>query len=199
MENAIKIKCPSCKAVLSVRNTPGIEKKNVTCPLCKKTYPFSEFSRPKVAAPSRSRQPAGEAAWRPAASDSYEDRTRIETTDFKLGQLILVGTGIRYQLKPRMNTVGRKNSSKPANFQIDTGESKLMSRCHLMINVEKDENRGYVHYLSLGKANVNPTTVNGNVLTFGIDSVILHHGDVIELPDATLRFEMPDEDATEIR
>lgn len=45
MDEIIQIKCPFCGAVLSVKNIPDIESKNVTCPICKHKYPFSQFKR----------------------------------------------------------------------------------------------------------------------------------------------------------
>lgn len=191
MENAIRIKCPSCGAVLTVKNTPGIERKNVTCPICKKTHPFVDFSRVSGAAPHKTRQSN--------IPDSAEESTRIETLNFNIGRLAIEGTDIKYQMKPGRNIVGRRSRNSVADFQIDTGEERAMSRQHLLIEVKKEPNRGFVHYMSLCRANINPTTINGSPMTFGIDCVILHTGDVIKLPGATLRFEMPDEDATQIR
>ena len=45
MDEIIQIKCPFDGAVLSVKNQPGIESKNVTCPICKHKYPFTQFKR----------------------------------------------------------------------------------------------------------------------------------------------------------
>lgn len=193
MDNAIRIKCPSCGAVLTVRNTPGIEKKKVTCPICKKTHPFVDFTN--ASDPSTLRRPANKLN----IPDSVEESTKIETSNFSIGRLAIEGTSIKYQMKPGRNIVGRRSRNSIADFQIDTGEERSMSRQHLLVEVKKVPNRGFVHYMSLCRANVNPTTINGCPMTFGIDCVILHNGDVIKLPGATLRFEIPDEDATEIR
>ena len=43
MNKLIKIKCPSCGSTLAAKNTPGLEKKVVTCPVCKQKNPFNNF------------------------------------------------------------------------------------------------------------------------------------------------------------
>ena len=45
MDEIIQIKCPFDGAILSVKNQPGIETKNVTCPACKHKYPFTQYIR----------------------------------------------------------------------------------------------------------------------------------------------------------
>lgn len=45
MDDIIQIRCPFCRAILSVKNQPKIESKNVTCPVCKHKYPFPQFKR----------------------------------------------------------------------------------------------------------------------------------------------------------
>ena len=52
------------------------------------------------------------------------------------------------------------------------------------------------HYLSLYKEKVNKTFVGNEPLVYG-DCIILNHGDIIKLPDADLRFEIPNEDDTD--
>lgn len=42
-ESKLIIKCPFCGTPLSVKNIPGIEKKNLTCPVCKCKAPFTSF------------------------------------------------------------------------------------------------------------------------------------------------------------
>ncbi len=45
MDNLIKIKCPWCSAVLTVKDFEGIESKSVTCPVCKQKSPFTKFKK----------------------------------------------------------------------------------------------------------------------------------------------------------
>ena len=45
MDDIVKIKCPYCGSVLSVKNQIGIESKSVTCPICKQKSPFMDFKK----------------------------------------------------------------------------------------------------------------------------------------------------------
>ena len=71
-----------------------------------------------------------------------------------------------------------------------------MSREHIVIEIKKVPAKGFVHYLSLYKEKVNKTFVGNEPLVYG-DCIILNHGDIIKLPDADLRFEIPNEDDTD--
>lgn len=199
MNEIIQIKCPFCGAVLSVKNIPDIDKKNVTCPICKQTNRFVNY---KLITPNAigGTKPSGNEVYN--SQRSYESSSNEETQygpmNFTIGRLKLHGSNISYQLKPGKNEVGRKSKNSLVDFQIDTGESRRMSRNHLVIEVVKENHKGYVHYVSLSKENVNPTTVNGNPMCYGVDKVILNNGAIIKLPDAELRFIIPDEEATEL-
>lgn len=212
MDEIIQIKCPFDGAVLSVKKQPGIESKNVTCPVCKHKYPFSQFK--VVVKNANNEDSKTEYPNRPSASDdrtSYgngDDNTQYAGKEdgrtvinwernLIVGKLAVIGTGISYQLKPGRNVIGRKASNSTADFQIDTAEKRNMSRDHIVIEVGKVPGKGFVHYLSLYKEKVNETFVGNERLLFG-DRVILHHGDVIKLPDAGLKFEIPDSEATDI-
>ena len=190
MNDIIQIKCPFCGALLSVKALPGIENKSITCPVCKQTNRFTQYMV----------MTAGTAASNGAQSNGFgdDDATQYGPMNFNIGLLRLAGTDVTYQLMPGKNEVGRKSTNSTVDFQIDTGVNRRMSRNHLTIDVVKEPHKGFVHYVSLSKENVNPTTVDGNPLHYGVDKVILHNGAVIRLPDAELRFEMPDEEATEI-
>ena len=72
-----------------------------------------------------------------------------------------------------------------------------MSREHLVIEIKKIPGKGFVHCASLYKEKVNPTFIGQNKLEYG-DCVILHHRDLIRLPDVEARFEIPDNEATDI-
>ncbi len=199
MNEIIQIKCPFCGAVLSVKNIPDIDKKNVTCPICKQTNRFVNY---KLVTPNTVGAPKvqGNENFHPKRSfdSNSNDATQYGPMNFTIGKLKLQGSDLTYQLKPGKNEVGRKSKNSSVDFQIDTGDSRRMSRNHLVIEVVKENYKGYVHYVSLSKENVNPTTVNGNPMCYGVDKVILNNGAVIKLPDAELIFIIPDEDATEI-
>lgn len=188
MEDIIQIKCPFDGAVLSVRNQPGIETKNVTCPVCGHKYPFSQFRRVKAAAYGQD----------PDTVYPGEEKTATElppAEDFTLGKLLVMGSDVAFQLRPGRNVVGRKASKSAADFQIDTAEGRRMSREHIVVEVKKVPGRGFVHYLSLFKEKVNPTFVGDDPLLYG-DCIVLSHGDILKLPDAFLKFVIPDDEGT---
>ena len=71
-----------------------------------------------------------------------------------------------------------------------------MSREHLVLEVKKVIGKGFVHYASLYKEKVNETMINNELLEYG-DSIVLKSGDKLRLPDATIVFEIPDDEGTE--
>lgn len=195
MDEIIQIKCPFDGAVLSVKNQPGIESKNVTCPICKHKYPFTQFKR---ITPNDGHTPDGvEENTRYSYSDTSGEETNFGQMNFTLGKLKILGGNGSYQLKPGKNIIGRKAQKSEANFQIDTGEKRAMSREHIVIDVKKVPGKGFVHYISLFKEKVNKTYIGNELLVYG-DCIVLAHGDVIKLPDANLKFEIPDDEATDI-
>ena len=175
MDEIIQIKCPFCGSVLSVKTQPGIESKNVGCPVCRHKYPFTHFKCLSGSSPG--------------------DEPPKETLE--LGRLTVDGSGISYRLMPGRNVVGRKAAKSEAGIQIYTADSRAMSREHIVIDVKNVPGKGFVHTLSLYKEKVNPTFIGSEPLVYG-DRIVLTHGDVIRLPDTTLKFELPDEEATEI-
>ena len=199
MNEIIQIKCPFCGAVLSVKNIPEIDKKNVTCPICKQTNRFVNYKHITPDTDGTKKSSSNKVYPSQRGYDNVSnDATQYGPMNFTIGKLHLLGSDLSYQLKPGKNEVGRKSKNSTVDFQIETGESRRMSRNHLVIDVVKENYKGYVHYVSLSKENVNPTTVNGNPMIYGVDKVILNNGAIIKLPDAKLRFEIPDEEATEL-
>ncbi len=194
MEDILKIGCPVCGAVLSVRNQAGLESKSVTCPICKNKSPFTSFKRIADKVEEECTQYPDE--------DRHEKSVENEMTDlnvglnFTLGQLHVVGQHVSFQLKPGRNVIGRRTSGSSSTVQIPC-ESKRMSREHLIIEVKKNPAKGFMHYVSLYKEQVNPTFIGNVKLEYG-DSVVLKDGDIIKLPEVDLRFMVPDEDKTEI-
>lgn len=188
MDEIIQIKCPFDGAILSVKNQPGIETRNVTCPICKNKYPFSSFKR---VAPST-----------PSDDSSTQYPGQDDCTSFApqqnniIGRIVVEDSGRTFQLKPGRNIIGRKGQKSTADFQIDTAEKRAMSREHIVIEVKKMPAKGFVHYISLSKEKVNRTTIGKSQLLYG-DCLILNHGDIINLPDASLRFELPDDEGTQ--
>lgn len=196
MDEIIKIKCPFDGAILSVKNQPGIETKNVTCPICKNKYPFTQFKR--VTAKLYNEDPGTEYPDGAGRPNYNEEKTEIgQQPNFTLGKVTVAGAGRSYQLRPGRNVIGRKAQKSEADFQVDTNGSRSMSREHIVIDVKKVPLKGFVHYVSLYKEKVNKTLIGNESLLYG-DCIVLNHGDIIKLPDATLKFEIPDGEETDI-
>ena len=198
MNEIIQIKCPFDGAILSVKNQPGIENKNVTCPICRNKYPFSRFKRVTGIKddhfPSRINSGMENI---PCNNTEEEYATQLPKMNFTMGQLQDVKTGEVFHLQLGRNIIGRKGTQSLATIQIDTGDSHSMSREHIVIEVKKEKYKGFVHYLTLYKEKVNKSEINGERLLYG-DTIILSHGDKISLPDAELKFELPDDEATRL-
>lgn len=195
MEEIIKIKCPFDGAVLSVKNQPGIETKNVTCPICHNKYPFTKFKRvteEEFPIISRTWQDSEEKTSYAIGKEESSGRHSMNDT---IGNIRVMHDGSTYQLKEGKNVIGRKASKSTADFQVETGDGRSMSREHIVIEVKDVPGKGMVHYISLFKPVVNPTFIGEEPLLYG-DCVILENGDLIRMPDAELKFEIPDPEAT---
>lgn len=202
MNEIIQIKCPFCGAVLSVKDQQGIETKNVTCPVCKHLYPFVKFKKvsPTLAGDeSDTEYPDREehTSYNCKCGQSGREETELNNNhgNFSLGMLKVAGTDISFRLRPGRNIIGRRAQKTGADIQIDTAGKRSMSREHIVIEVKKIPAKGFVHYISLFKEKVNKTFIDGEQLLYG-DCIILNDGALIELPDATLKFEIPDNDNT---
>ena len=169
MEQLIQIK-HRCGALLALKLVPGIEKKNITCPVCHKTEPFSEY---KV---------CGGAAG--VGGPDKEETDMDENTELALAHLDVINGAMRsrYDLKEGRNVIGRMSSSSAGvDLAIDTGSNKHISRKHLIIDVVVNAN-GPVFKVSLSKKEVNNTYVNNELMLYG-DCIYLKPGSCIQLPD----------------
>ena len=199
MDEIIKIKCPYCGAVLSVKNQAGIESKSVTCPICKQKSPFKDFKKiaEKFKDDGEHTQYPGDdekTSYQTSSSDPLTDyRTGL---NFTLGKLKVMPSGPSFQLKPGKNIIGRRATQSTADFQIPMEGSKRLSREHLVIEIKKVQGKGFVHYASLCKQKTNKTFIGNELLEYG-DCMVLNHGDVIKLPDVNVKFEIPDEEGTD--
>ncbi len=177
MEDIIKISCPVCSGVLKVRRTENMESKHVTCPICNKRSLFTAF-RIVIERPEESTQIGN-----------------VNEHNHTVGQLYVPNLNRTFPLNIGRNLIGRKSNASSADIQIPC-ETKRMSREHIIIDV-KDVNGQINHYLSLNKAQVNDTFINNVKLEFG-DKIILKNYDIINLPDIDVRFNLADEDETDI-
>lgn len=170
-DNKIKIRCPNDGSVLMVAYKTGMENAFVTCPVCKRRMPFKQFQ---------------------LVVDAPESHTEYATEGSynRVGALVDESRGNIYKLEQGKNVVGRKAPHSLAGIQLVCPPGNRMSREHLLIEVEGGGDRGYVHYASLNKEKVNDTYVGAVKLEYG-DRVILRDGDIIRLPDVSVKFEIP--------
>lgn len=194
-QNNIHIKCPHCGAVLSVKDEPGLNEKSTTCPVCKQKSRIKDFERIAVGQQERTELPTEV----PGMKKGNEDpRTSVNMGSFTLGKLFIQPNGPTYQLHTGRNIIGRKHDmGEHADFEIQTN-SKRMSRLHLVIEVKKIPDKGFVNYVSLYGQKANATFVGNNRLEVG-DCLVLNVGDIIQLPDQPdikVRFEIPDGEET---
>lgn len=195
MDEIIQIQCPGDGAILSIKRQPGVENKNVTCPVCKQSRPFTQYKTYVPKTEECTEYPGGHGG--AAKYGCGKEETEVAMGNLCLGRLTVVSTGKRYQLRPGRNVIGRKASASEADFQIDTGESRRMSRSHIIINVEKVVGKGYVHQARLFKGRCNATYINSVKMEPG-DCIVLHHCDMLRLPDADVRFEISDGEETDL-
>lgn len=192
--NAVKIKCPCCGAILAVKMQPGIENKKVTCPVCKESSSFKLFKKIAEKKEEHTEYPNQD------EETNYKTKEETETglgLNFTLGKLMIPIKGFpSFQLKIGKNIIGREASASEASCRLPMSDNRRMSREHLVIDVKKVPGKGFVHYASLYKQRVNDTFINNERLEYG-DCIILNHGDLIKLPDITVKFEIPDEEGTE--
>ena len=195
-QRIIKVKCPHCGAILSIRQVDIIGKNNPTikCTICETGSPLREYKTVATRQEDRTQYPGNE------KNIHYheEGRTQIsQGLDFTIGRLRVLPSGPIFQLRIGRHIVGRKSTNPPhADFGIPT-ESRRMSREHLIIDVKKVPEKGIVHYVSLCKQKVNVTYIGQTQLEYG-DRLVLNHGDIIRLPDVDLMFEILNGEETEI-
>lgn len=193
MNEFIQKKCPTCGAILTIKNQGGLDNTTVTCPVCHQTYPFTQM---KELTQQRPPMPPG------GMGGGYQSDPGTQVggggpVNRTVGQLQHLGTGQRFRLNMGQNVIGRQCSSSAATIQINTGMNLRMSRQHLSIIVKTDPLGNIVHECTLCKPQCNDTFINGAKLQYG-DRVILHNGNKITLPDASLVFIIDDGDATQI-
>lgn len=200
MSELIKIRCPFCSSTLSVKPVPGIENKSVTCPVCKRKSPFSDFKRiENMEKPTDYEGFGNKGGGNPdnePGTDLNSGAKDRGADNGNTGQLCVLKSGEIFKLKPGRNIIGRKANSSKSTIQIPTGENHRVSREHLVINVNRVAGQGYMHTISLYKEHVNETLINGTKLQAG-EELPLKHGCRIDLPDLPLRFEIVDEEGTD--
>ena len=167
----------------------NVENKAVTCPICKERSPLVQFKvlGEPVSNPAPQPKPAPQPGQN-SSSTEFDPGTIINLTNTP-GILVRIDESAEdIVLKVGKNVIGRKVSIETnADFMIATPGKNRLSREHLVIEVKQAGNNGFVHNVSLYKEKVNDTYVGTEKLEYG-DCLRLEEGDIIKLPDATLKF-----------
>ena len=194
MDQFIQIKCPYCGTVLKVKQQPGLEKASITCPVCKKKSPFTDFET-VINMDSEETELHGGTKQKQDNGDPTTLYNPLANTS--IGCLV-EKSGRRWALHLGVNTVGRKLQSNPQQVEVPvsdyTGERK-MSRNHAKIEVIQLPNGGVKHVL-YNWQNKNRTYVGGEPIETG-DRIVLNDGMVIKFANIDVRFVIEDSDATQ--
>ncbi|MFI3295392.1 MAG: FHA domain-containing protein [Rikenellaceae bacterium] len=169
-KESLRIKCPNCSAILTIKYIPAIESKSINCPVCKTTNKYQAYrSLEEKAAPDKSKE------------------------QNQIGQLQLLNTEFIYQLKEGLNVIGRKAKTSMANIQIDSSD-RTMSRSHVIVDVCRFTNN-HLHYIS-NSNNTNPTFINGILIEAG-DKMVLKGGEIIKMGNVLVKFVLDSDNETE--
>ena len=169
MDNEIiKITCPKCGSVLSIRAVANINGKRVTCPLCKGQFPLTEFI-------------------------NHDERTTIDNKDDSIiGQLIDLRTNEVFPLAEGTYLVGRKSEGTSARIQI-SDNSKRMSREHFFINLKIQRNGRILGQLLLHNPRVDPVNIGFFTAIYG-RPFLLKNDDIIRIGEKELKLRIFFED-----
>jgi hypothetical protein len=172
----VKIKCPHCQTLLSVKNVAGGAEATVTCPSCQTALRVKFGNRQQASAP------APEPPHRPADD---EGETVIGSGNVSKARFFLKVAGQTYQLTDGVNTIGRQASSSGATIQIATTDHK-MSRHHAEIEVLRYPG-GITRVKIKNWQNKNNTWVNG-VELHDDETLILKNGCRLRMGDTDMIF-----------
>lgn len=170
----IRIKCPNCGAVLSVKNMVGLETKTIPCPICKKPSHFGAYKKADAPMPVG----VGEDCTDLGGETSFREKGLV------VGKLVAMHNKQHYPLCEGVNVIGRKANTSVATIQIVTDDKK-MSRQHAVIEVKKTP-KAYIHRLK-NHQNKNATYINLQLLEDG-DVVVLNGGEHLKMGETVLLF-----------
>ncbi|OAV71000.1 hypothetical protein Barb6_01560 [Bacteroidales bacterium Barb6] len=172
----IPVRCPHCHMGLKVdeKKLPaGI--RLFKCPSCKEAIPISLLTEGDLC----------------VFDSDFSDTVLIRQPNAGTGKIILLTDGDTnvhsFPLHEGMNVIGRKSAASQATIHIDTGD-KSMSREHIRIEVKKDGEQGYKHYLSDNNSK-NRTLCNSNYLGEG-ETIVLNDKDEIVIGHTVLQFSL---------
>ena len=170
----VKIKCPTCGTLLSVKSAGDEPEATVTCPSCKATLRVKFNRQQQDATPAPPRRQPGD-----------EGETVIGKSIAAKASFFLKVAGQSYQLSDGLNTIGRQASSSDATIQIATIDHK-MSRHHAKIEVLRYPT-GVVRVKISNWQNRNPTWVNGVELS-NDETLILNNGCRLKMGNTNMTF-----------
>ena len=188
----MNIICPMCGAPNGIAAAPSNpDKAFVICRSCKEKTPYLRWRQVGESPQPKSQQAQNEGATQYGGGFKVNPKVvREQMAYLKL----LSPAAKRYDLKPGRNVIGRYSASSSADIQIDTADNRHMSREHAVIEVKEVAGK-YMYKFSLCKERINRTLVAGQEVAYG-ESLYLNPGDRLELPDATLVFDVQDADGT---
>lgn len=182
MSPTLKIVCPSCKRTLTIRNTPGVEQKTLTCPVCQFKAPVKTY----INAALNVRVPSAD-----APTEIVTDRKTAASGS----PAVLQAGGRVYRLAPGANTIGRKAQTGTATIQIEG--DPYMSRLQGTLYVEKT---GATYRYTYEEAHAaNHTVIRGTELAEG-DVIAIAPGDALLMGDTSVELcDAPGEECTQIK
>ncbi|MCF0196013.1 MAG: FHA domain-containing protein [Bacteroidaceae bacterium] len=190
MEQQIHIKCPYCGVILKVNPQPGLGNAHITCPVCKRKSPFTDFARLEQKDPKETENTVRRAA-------SGNDPTELPCNRNYTVGCVVERSGKAWQLRVGVNTIGRKLQTPPQQVDIPindyTGERR-MSRNHAKIEVIRLAD-GSVKHVLCNWQNKNRTYIAGEPLEAD-DRIVLHDGAVIRFANIDVRFSIEDSENT---
>jgi pSer/pThr/pTyr-binding forkhead associated (FHA) protein len=174
----VKIKCPNCGSMLSVKNPGNTPEATVTCPNCSAGLRVKFKQQPEEETPPR--RPMGDGG-----------ETVIGQSNVSKARFFLKVAGQTYQLADGVNTIGRQASSSGASIQIATTDHK-MSRHHAEIEVLRYPG-GITRVKVNNWQNKNRTWVNGVELKDD-ETLILKNGCRLKMGDTEMFFVAENDD-----
>lgn len=190
IQNSKTVKCPYCKAILTVKNSKNVEIKIISCPKCGESLKVSFRKRKEpVEAPTYIPQRPKEVNNREtqAGNTGSPYATKIRFRQKEKNNPRLLCNGQFYELESGENIIGRQTDDSLATIQINTNDL-YMSRQHIkiIVNSQKDGVKNFV----LGNyKNMNKTMVNGQVVEKE-DLIRLSDGDVITIGHTEIQFKL---------
>lgn len=184
------VRCPYCKAVLTVKNSKNVEVKTISCPKCGELLKVSFRKRKEpVEAPTYIPQ-------KPKGVNNRETQegfnnspyaTKIRVPQREKTNPRLLCNGQIYELESGENIIGRQSADSFATIQINTNDL-YMSRQHIRIIMNSQKN-GIEKFVLGNYKNMNKTMVNGQMVEKD-DLIRLSDGDVISIGHTEIVFKL---------